>query len=107
MHPCCTQGKAVRRIKKARPRNVVVWPRLEPYILEAWTGIEPVNNGFADRSLSHLGTTPEWIHRSVTEWRIPLERAMGLEPTAFCLGSRRSTTELRPRNRHYYSIPCH
>ncbi len=44
--------------KKARPLHVVVWPCLEPYILEAWTGIEPVNNGFADRSLSHLGTTP-------------------------------------------------
>ena len=26
--------------------------------LEAWIGIEPMNNGFADRPLSHLGTTP-------------------------------------------------
>jgi hypothetical protein len=28
----------------------------------------------------------------------PLERAMGLEPTTFCMASRRSTTELRPLN---------
>ncbi len=28
--------------------------------------------------------------------RLKLERAMGLEPTTFCLGSRCSTTELRP-----------
>lgn len=26
--------------------------------LEAPTGFEPVNGGFADRSLSHLGTVP-------------------------------------------------
>jgi hypothetical protein len=25
-----------------------------------------------------------------------MERAMGLEPTTFCMASRRSTTELRP-----------
>ena len=28
-----------------------------------------------------------------------LERVMGLEPTISCLGSKRSTTELHPRNR--------
>ena len=27
-----------------------------------------------------------------------LERAMGFEPTTFCLGSKHSTTELRPRH---------
>lgn len=26
--------------------------------LEAWAGFEPAHNGFADRSLNHLGTTP-------------------------------------------------
>ena|GEM_PF-5003946 len=26
--------------------------------VEATTGLEPVHNGFADRSLSHLGTSP-------------------------------------------------
>lgn len=31
----------------------------EPLLLEAWIGIEPMDHGFADRSLSHLGTTPD------------------------------------------------
>ena len=30
------------------------------------------------------------------EPRKQMERAMGIEPTTFCLGSRHSTTELRP-----------
>ena len=30
------------------------------------------------------------------EPRKNMERAMGIEPTTFCLGSRHSTTELRP-----------
>ena len=31
---------------------------------------------------------------------ILLERAMGIEPTTYSLGSCRSTTELRPRNQY-------
>ena len=36
---------------------------LIPYIMEAQTGIEPANNGFADRPLSRLGTEPCYIDR--------------------------------------------
>ncbi len=32
-----------------------------------------------------------------------MERAMGLEPTISCLGSMRSTTELRPRGVENYT----
>jgi hypothetical protein len=32
-------------------------------ILEAATGFEPVNNGFADRCLSHLAMPPFWSGR--------------------------------------------
>ena len=83
LHPCLHPGEGGPENQEGQTTKCLWSGSLNPYILEAWTGIEPVNNGFADRSLSHLGTTPEWIHRSVTEWRIPLERAMGLEPTAF------------------------
>jgi hypothetical protein len=30
-----------------------------------------------------------------------MERAMGFEPTTFCLGSKHSTTELRPHSAGY------
>jgi hypothetical protein len=33
-----------------------------------------------------------------------LKRVMGLEPTIFCLGSKRSTTELHPQRRVFYLI---
>ena len=42
----------------------------------------------ADRLIEEL--------KAEREPRKKLERAMGIEPTTFCLGSRHSTTELRP-----------
>ncbi len=57
--------------------------------MEARVGFEPTHRGFADLSLSHLGTAPSLPDRKV-------ERAKGLEPSTFCLASRRSTAELRP-----------
>lgn len=35
-----------------------------------------------------------------------LERAMGVEPTTACLGSKNSTTELRPLNKIRIGILC-
>jgi hypothetical protein len=54
-------------------------------VLEAATGFEPVNNGFADRCLSHLAMPP-----------LLLERANGFEPSTSTLARWHSTTELRP-----------
>ena len=40
----------------------------------------------------------EWLHRTGEACctKCGLERAMGFEPTTTCLGSKDSTTELRP-----------
>ncbi len=51
--------------------------------------------------------TPHMISRGqgtiIKNWCV-LERAMGFEPTTFCLGSKHSTTELRPpAPRHDYN----
>ena len=51
----------------------------------------------------------EWLHR--TEWarrtKCSLERAMGFEPTTTCLGSKDSTTELRPLTRLHPTLELH
>ena len=51
--------------------------------LEAATGFEPVNNGFADRRLT------TWLCR-------PLERETGFEPATSTLARLHSTAELFP-----------
>jgi hypothetical protein len=51
--------------------------------LEAATGFEPVNNGFADRRLT------AWLCR-------PLERETGFEPATSTLARLHSTAELFP-----------
>jgi hypothetical protein len=38
------------------------------------------------------------LRKTIEKQGVSLERAMGLEPTTFCLASRRSTPELRPRS---------
>lgn len=58
---------------------------LDPFYVEAATGFEPVNNGFADRCLSHLAMPPLF-----------LERANGFEPSTSTLARWHSTAELRP-----------
>ena len=52
--------------------------------LEAATGFEPVNNGFADRCLSHLAMPPEVFHI--------LERETGFEPATTTLATWGSTS---------------
>src|SRR5262249_26552155 len=50
--------------------------------------------------LSDRSSLPAAIHGSSALWKVGsgrLERAMGIEPTTYSLGSCRSTTELRPR----------
>ena len=67
-------------------------------------GIEPTNKGFADPCLT-TWLRRRWLGRkspaaacnaSISDRRSRSERAMGFEPTTFCLASRRSTTELHP-----------
>ena len=91
------------------------------HILEAATGFEPVNNGFADRCLSHLamppknverwngGTLEKWPVRHPKRpkveiyWGLPLflssiipefvlERETGLEPATTTLATWSSTS---------------
>ncbi len=58
---------------------------------EATAGFEPAHKGFADPCLT------TWLRRHGYSLRCG-ERAMGFEPTTFCLASRRSTTELHPQD---------
>ena len=49
---------------------------LYAWLMEAATGFEPVNNGFADRCLSHLAMPPKLM-----------ERETGLEPATITLAT--------------------
>ncbi len=40
--------------------------------LEATTGFEPVNSGFADRRLNHLATSPHSYHESIVPTESPV-----------------------------------
>ena len=44
---------------KKRGCTIHPWSATPYFYLEAATGFEPVNNGFADRCLSHLAMPPE------------------------------------------------
>ena len=59
--------------------------------MEAAAGFEPAHNGFAVRSLNHLGTPPLAGKRL-------LERETGFEPATPTLARSCSTTELFPRS---------
>ncbi len=50
--------------------------------MEAPIGIEPMNNGFAIRSLSHLGTAPlvRNPHLNTLNFRLQVKNSRGLAP---------------------------
>ncbi len=50
----------------------------------------------ANPTVAGTGTTQEGQHAEAVKRLKVLERAMGFEPTTTCLGSKDSTTELRP-----------
>ncbi len=62
--------------------------------LEATTGFEPVNSGFANRRLNHLATSPHGLAL--------LERKTRFELATFSLARKRSTAELLP---HLQTMP--
>ena len=75
-------------------------PRLT--FMQPWKQSRPMESQRA--TLSRFVTEPErkperemrtW-RETVWKWLKMLERAMGFEPTTTCLGSKDSTTELRP-----------
>ena len=53
------EGSRKNSRKKSKEKEVRWWgERIRAKELEAATGFEPVNNGFADRCLSHLAMPP-------------------------------------------------
>jgi hypothetical protein len=68
-----------------KEKGIVIWN------MEAATGFEPVNNGFADRCLT------TWLCRpGGTPRRNKMERETGFEPATSTLARLHSTTELFP-----------
>jgi hypothetical protein len=86
-------GQYCRKMRKARKQKTGPGPKTSPAgSMEAAGGIEPPNKGFADLSLSHLGTPPT----------NKMERETGLEPATSTLARWRSTTELFPLGYDYF-----
>jgi hypothetical protein len=73
-------------MKKSLPEE----GRLFVFSVEAATGFEPVNNGFADRCLSHLAMPPSnteyWNGLRMEEWKMGKEQQT-LRPRYQRLGS--------------------
>src|SRR5437870_1903229 len=63
--------------------------------MEAASGFEPLNRGFADLRLGHLATPPRREHAETMQ---VMERETGFEPATPTLARSCSTTELFPRH---------
>ena len=81
-------GGLGRRARHSPPTNHLQQRKKKLRIGKATTGLEPVNNGFADRRVSQLRHVAEG---GAPDQRRPGERMKGLEPSTFCMASRRSS----------------
>ncbi len=68
----------------------------QPFLSQVRAGKRPLPESMGER-VSALGAYHLLMGDKQTLVSGDMERAMGVEPTTTCLGSKRSTTELRPR----------
>ena len=70
--------------------------------MEATSGFEPLNRGFADLRLNHLATPPHQPAGPLAaRCQVHMERETGFEPATPTLARVCSTTELFPRNARF------
>jgi hypothetical protein len=73
-----TWAKNSPKPKAARPGRATIDFGLE---YEAPSGLEPLNKGFADLSLSHLGTAPWYVRNAKIQLCLPLQTCIDIVMT--------------------------